>query len=1596
VKVFTYGRDFLCILPSVLAALLIIGLISAAHAAPEGGVVRAGSAQIKGQGKTTLIQQSSSRAIIDWRRFGINSDERVQFAQPSVRSATLNRVTGDQVSFILGRLDANGQVLLVNPNGIIFGKSAQINVGSLIASTANISNNNFLQGKLVFDKPGRPGAGIINTGSITAAEGGLIALVAPHVRNDGLIQARLGKVILGAADTFTIDLYGDGLINLALSEASLAVLKDGQGKQVKDLISQAGTIDVGGGQAVLVTAEVAKGVLDSLINMSGVVLADSAVQEGGRILLLARGGNVDVSGNLSAEGTTGGQIDVLGDQVHLLSTATLDVNGVYGGGVLHVGGDYQGSGDTYRAQSTIIDADATLNASAWTRGNGGEVVVWSDSETSYEGSILARGGAESGDGGLVEVSGKQTLFFDGSVDAGASYGKAGSLLLDPYNFTIGMTEAGLISRVLRTGTSTSVSADNNLYVNSFIDGRGRYTGGGLTLSAGNDVNVNDYIITNNGAINLFAGAGTVNLATGKVVYAGMAPLTVRSGGTLTNASYLTGGLLSLISTQGSIDIDQGIDSSIGDLLIQAAGDVNVNEPIVSLSDGNKVSVSADNDINVNAQIDGRPVLGSNPNGSVTMTAGQDIYLNKSILANSITMAASLGTIYAPTMKAGTVTIQPNGIPLGDGLFAGTGPISVATGGNLSNGIYVTTGPVSIRSTGGNVTVDTKLAEILGNVFITADTSSVNIDEEIANIRSGSNLTITAGTDINLNRQIDALDDTNPLSITPVPGGTVTFTAENNVNLNKDLGTYNGAVSITGDRTVIQQSDGVDAYGAPLTKQVRAGNAAISVTSGSDLSLGSLVTTGVLNVTSTEGNVSIDVPVYETTGKTTVTAARDININQVVANTTTGSDLTMTSMGGNINVDAKVGPWDRETGETLNRDAVPGGSITLSAYGDINVNKDILSYKAALTDEDAAVIRLTGGTSQVAGTVDLADGIKVMSDSGAIHAVAYGDLDNGPYINDNPDDNVVNGTPTTGYFTTGALNLTSAAGSLTINQIIPDTTGEVTLQAGNAITVNQRIYSNNADISLLAGPGGIYMTPQLVIVGDTDFLSDIDAREGNLTLVAEGNIYPSSLRTQGILEVKSTDGVISGGGVMRSRESGVYPELIELAGSLGIINFTTEQSPEIKAISNRGSIEGLDVYNPSLEVIAHDNIVMSGTLGEAKLYAGGNIENTSGIQWAFNITEKAGVNITVGSFPNDTSAAVWDDFSYIVGSLELSAGVNPFTTFDNDYEIAGVYVAPLKDSWTSAGPGNISVSARTWIEGEGGLTASATGNIEMSKDVHISYSLMPAENTIDPKQAQQPLSLTAGGNITLPERIETMGPVTLISENGDVYIGQTIGAHVSQVETPESHLWNPYDKGVASLEITANNGNISMQEARAEGNITIQADGDGITTGFVTAGPGIESVSGTSLVQGTVYNTPISNAIVDRLPYPYYAIPIYAPGPTIAGPPPPPQPGALPPGALVALTALPAQTPGVASVAGSDIPSVAGGGVPEQDIEPERVIGEGSLSEIIPEEDEDKDEEERKIILKFSGGRGVSRTAVTSEILETFITSPFTPRFSERR
>ena len=806
-------------LRAFVAVLLSFGTASAGLQAqtPVGGTVRAGDARITGEGTTsTQIEQFSDRAVIDWRSFSIGAGNQVVFLQPSDRAATLNRVTGEQVSLILGKLDANGRVLLINPNGIVFGGGAQVNVGSLIATTSNISDANFMAGRLVFDGPGRAGAGVYNAGAITARQGGLVALVAPHVRNDGLIAARLGKVVLGAADTFTVDLYGDALINLALSDANAGQLRTLDGKPVTSLVSNAGRIETDGGQTVLMTARGAKHVLDDLINMSGSIKADTAVEQNGRILLLAEGGKVDVTGTLAAQGNTGGRIEVLGEQVHLGGSSILDASGASGGGTVHVGGAYQGKGDTYRSSETIVDAGAALRANAVGEGHGGEVVVWSDGHTRFEGAVEARGGAAGGDGGRMEVSGKGTLDFLGQADASATNGQAGSLLLDPAFMNVGAAEASTVTRVLRTGTSATIQADVDINVNSAIFGGDRQEGGGLTMSAGRDINVNDFIVTNNGAIDMTATQGTVNVAPGVAVFAGSAPITVSAAGSLRTAPLLTNGALSLQSLTGSIAIDSFIDDHTGPVNIRAAGNVDINQPIVNIVNGSGLTVAAGQDVNVNAQVDGR---GGAAGGSVKMTAARDVNVNEAVVTNAgaVTLTASNGA----------VNVEP-GAPL----VSGSSALTIAARGDISTGA-INAGALTIDSAGGSVRVNGTIDSATGETRINAGTD-VSLNQAVLNGQTGSALSVNAGRNISVNAAIDGRGG--------VTGGAVSLTAARNLDVNDYIATGNAAINLTAG----------EAIAVAAGKGTFSGSAAIAMRSGGDLTLGT-VSGGSLSASSTSGH-----------------------------------------------------------------------------------------------------------------------------------------------------------------------------------------------------------------------------------------------------------------------------------------------------------------------------------------------------------------------------------------------------------------------------------------------------------------------------------------------------------------------------------------------------------------------------------------------------------------------------------------------------------------------------------------------------------------------------------------------------------------------
>ena len=361
-----------------------------------------------------------------------------------------------------------------------------------------------MNGRFQFSIPGSADATIENHGTITIAEGGL----APHVVNSGIIQARLGKVALAAGDRFTLDLYEDRLIHLAVDE-----------RLASSALVQTGRISADGG-TVLLTAAAAREVVDHVINLEGVVEARVAERRDGQIVLHGGDGNaVRIAGTMDVSGIetgdTGGEIIVSGQDVVLDDGSRLLASGDTGGGMIHVGASTQ-----EKAENIRVAPGARLHADALVFGDGGEVVLLAERDMRFEGSITARGGVDAGNGGFVEISGKEHLGFAGHVDTTAPRGSTGILLLDPNVAIISNApDSGPDDEPEYINTITLVSnldnnnvivqADQRIDVNDDVDARVNTNSNDLTLDASR-VDLNASIYLKSGAT-LLGTADTVNV-----------------------------------------------------------------------------------------------------------------------------------------------------------------------------------------------------------------------------------------------------------------------------------------------------------------------------------------------------------------------------------------------------------------------------------------------------------------------------------------------------------------------------------------------------------------------------------------------------------------------------------------------------------------------------------------------------------------------------------------------------------------------------------------------------------------------------------------------------------------------------------------------------------------------------------------------------------------------------------------------------------------------------------------------------------------------------------------------------------------------------
>jgi len=785
---------------------------------PTGGNAVFGGITITQDGTHTDVHQLNDVGLIDWQSFNHGRDATTEFRQPDAQAWTFNRVTGNvdgARTIIEGSITANGNIGILDDNGVLITDTGSLDAAGVLLSTGNIQNFDTSVATGKFEITGFGNGAIVNEGTVTVAEAGLAAFVAPTITNSGVINARLGNVVMAAGEKVTLDMYGDGLVEVAVD-----------GELAEGLITHTGTINAQGG-TVQISAAMAKSAVDNVINMSGIVQASSAVQQGGKIII--SGGNkgrVVVNRALNANGTKeqdGGEISVKGENVFVGSLGRLRANSV--------------------------------------AGDAGKIETIATNELTIIGQLSAQGLAETG---FIETSAPTTNFsFSASILATREW------LLDPTDIVIG---AGapletLIETQLGTGDMTLQTPaggvdEGNIDINTVIDWA---TDNTFKVIADNDVNLNS--------------AGGIN-ATGAGNFIAMAGDDVEIDGDITTQ----GGNISLIAgivpSQSDVNVDGDINTNGGNFDVIAGDDVRIRADLstdggdvtlttLASAGADEVSITADADIQTNGGdvtinsdgiritevaatfinagtgsvilnrvSDGTIGLG-NAIGDTEITSAEldSITAMELVVGNDFAMGIDVDAIDTTANIAGKVKLNALGTD-GDINFANANAFnSLSAEANddihvmLGSLIATQTGGVSLTannsSGGGNTvleidgTIDTTAAGAEGDVDLTSTDYFVEIDSSGEIKTDGGKLTVTSnhGFDIDSGATI-TLGDGGAHIDAPL------------VQLGDDIDT---AGSITGTASTVkvendnaQIQDGVDVAANNATVTVAAGTYAEAV------------------------------------------------------------------------------------------------------------------------------------------------------------------------------------------------------------------------------------------------------------------------------------------------------------------------------------------------------------------------------------------------------------------------------------------------------------------------------------------------------------------------------------------------------------------------------------------------------------------------------------------------------------------------------------------------------------------------------------------------------------------------------------------------
>jgi filamentous hemagglutinin family protein len=1284
---------------AVQAACYSMLIISPTQASPVGGQVVGGGGAITQSGANTTINQTTQNMAINWQSYNLNANERVQYIQPNVSSLSLNRILSNNGSIIAGRIDANGKVILVNPNGIFFTSTAVINVGSIIASGLDIQPTDFMNGHYIFNEVLGTDGAVINSGILNASLGGNVALIGRQVENNGLISAHLGTVTLAAGKEAVLTFDEAGLLGVRVSKA---ILQSELG--INPAVLNSGTIEATGGK-VLLTASVSKDVFSQAVNTNGIQQATSVVvnadgtftlgdgadvvntgsidtstttatQQVGRIVLV--GENVTSSGTLKADaanGTggeielhaksmtlltqnsvtsarsesngTGGIVKVLGDKVGLFDQSTVDVSGSHGGGQALIGGDLHGANALiHNASATLVDRTVRIYADALQQGDGGNVIVWADGNTQFFGNIFTRGGALFGNGGFVETSGKQNLLFDGMADRTAVHGQSGVLLLDPN--TIYIAASQVTNTDLITSTSNPAFPTNRTLAFNF-DG------------------TNDITITPTTLVSA--------LGLGAVVLQANVDINVNSSVTSSaaNTSSLT------LEAHNNVNINNRINLGYGNLLAKANNNITTNTAGVITTNGS-VTLISDADTSGAGDI----------SLSANVTAGNGFYAGGVNFDSTSFQITAGGPIYNVTIDTGTS---------GNAAITMTGDVSlggVKVGGNLD----VTAG----------ATAGTGILQ--GTVNATNDILSVTGISSFTSLRSNRSITLTNNNTLQGLINITTTDTANPFTSNAALTNTAATTTLGaidvkgtfTVNAARDLAVINTAVTSTGNMVLNFGSQGTGGYtfcyhtGVACADATTTTGPTISATAGNMLitggvgantfnlagltfaaapTAGTVTVDGTLGTDTLVGQNSTSTWAINTTNTGTLSNANGaVNFTGVESLRGGSGNDTFTVNALNTTTLPAITIANITTGDGINivnvnaNGAVTGMITTGSNTNTVNINGTVAALDGT-TSNGANTITVAAGGS-VSGNITTGTGVDVFNLTGAVNGVIIGGggaQDSMTIITPgNVSVRLGNQRDTTATYTVDQVETITDTTVGSVNTLIsPDITVNAwaigttlpTSAQGNTITygLNSTTFANFASIQ-----GGNH-TPagseQFTIYAvsapsGSNSITNLSTGNGATALTVHANATISGALTTGTgsntLDISGTVGVITGAA------AGANTITVYSGGTTGNLTFGTNAAGDgmDRITVNSGGTTGTITTGA-----ANDVIVVNGSAGAISVRDGNDAITLGGAGVVASVEGGAGADALRVSAPGNT----WTFTTDTNGSVSNSTASTRFVSIE---------------------------------------------------------------------------------------------------------------------------------------------------------------------------------------------------------------------------------------------------------------------------------------------------------------------------------------------